>query len=154
SLDVKLLMIMFLFQQDNFPEAYQIIKALTHSDAWYEKKIGWIWVVKKNLIEILLLIELDKLDLVLIRIQRFRAKFSKRLKDSGQDRVLTFVRLIGRYYENPKQVTTQEFKDAVENSFEWLGKEQEDIFVMSFYAWLKSKMEQENLYKVTLELVG
>lgn len=72
----------------------------------------------------------------------------------GETRVLTFVRLIERYYENPKLVTSNDFKDEVEKSFEWLGKEQEDIFVMSFYAWLKAKMENKNLYTVTLELVG
>lgn len=154
SLDVKLLLTMCLFQQDNFSEAYQIIKGLRHSDAWYEKKMGWIWVLKKNLIEILLFTELDKLDLVLIRLQQFKRKFSKQLKDRGEERVLTFVKLISSYYENPDDVSGREFKDEVENSFEWLAKEQEDIFVMSFYAWLKAKMENENLYKITLQLVG
>ncbi|MEM9144004.1 MAG: hypothetical protein AAGA86_13525, partial [Bacteroidota bacterium] len=154
SLDIQLLTTMCLLQQGHFSEAYQIVKSLTHSDTWYEKKMGWVWVVKKNLIEILLLMELDKLDLVLIRLQRFKTKFTKTLKDKGEQRVLTFVGLIGRYYENPREVETQEFQEEVENSFEWLGKEQEDIFVMSFYAWLKSKMEQENLYAVTLGLVG
>ncbi len=154
SLDVQLLITMCLFQQGDFSEAYQIIKNLRHSDTWYEKKMGWVWVVKKNLIEILVLTELDKLDLVLMRLQQFKRKFSKQLQDRGEKRVITFVKLISRYYENPGQVVKQEFKDEVENSFEWLGKEQEDIFVMSFYAWLKSKMESENLYKVTLKLVG
>ena len=154
SLDAQLLLIMCLFQQEDFSEAYQIIKNLRHSDTWYEKKMGWVWVVKKNLIEILVLTELDKLDLVLVRLQQFKRKFSKQLQERGEDRVLTFLKLISRYYENPKQVITQEFKEEVENSFEWLGKEQEDVFVMSFYAWLKAKMENENLYAVTLKLVG
>lgn len=154
SLDVQLLITMCLFQQGDFSEAYQIIKNMNHSDTWYEKKMGWVWVVKKSLIEILVLTELDKLDLVLMRLQQFKRKFSGQLQDRGEERVLTFVKLISRYYENPEQVVKQEFKDEVENSFEWLGKEQEDIFVISFYAWLKSKMERENLYKITLELVG
>lgn len=154
SLDIKLLIAMCLFQQGDFSEAYQIIKNLSHTDAWYEKKMGWVWVVKKCLIEILLLTELDKLDLVLMRLQQFKRKFSKLLQNKGEERVLTFVKLITRYYENSKQVTTQEFKNEVENSFEWIGKEQEDIFVMSFYAWLKSKMEQVDLYGTTLGLVG
>lgn len=154
SLDVQLLLTMCHFQQSDFSKAYQIIKSLRHSDIWYEKKMGWVWVVKKNLIEILVLTELDKLDLVLVRLQQFKRKFSKQLQDRGEERVLTFVKLISRYYENPELVSKLEFKNEVENSFKWLGKDQEDIFVMSFYAWLKSKMERENLYKVTLELVG
>ena len=42
----------------------------------------------------------------------------------------------------------------MEQSFEWIGPEREDIFVMSFYAWLKSKMEKKLLYKTTLDLVA
>lgn len=154
SLNVKLLIIMCLFQQNEFSNAYQLFKNLSHSDAWYEKKMGWVWVIKKNLIEILLLTELDKLDLVLLRLQQFKRKFSKQLQASGEERVLTFVKLISQYYENPGQVLTKEFKDTVEVSFNWLGKEQEDIFVMSYYAWLKAKMEGENIYETTLKLVG
>ncbi len=154
SFDVKLLIAMCLFQQEMFSEAYQIIKNLSHSDTWYEKKMGWVWVVKKNLIEILLLTELDRLDLVLLRLQQFKRKFSKLLQNRGEERVLTFVKLISTYYENPDIVITLNFKYEVENSFVWLGAVQEDIFVMSFYAWLKSKMENEKLYEVTLKLVG
>ncbi|TMM58717.1 hypothetical protein FEE95_04610 [Maribacter algarum] len=153
SLDLKLLIAMCLFQQDEFSGSYQIIKNLSHTDTWYEKKMGWVWVVKKNLIEILLLTELDKLDLVLVRLQQFKRKFSKLLQNKGEERVLAFVKLISRYYENPNQVTSRVFKNEVENSFEWIGKEQEDIFVMSFYAWLKAKMEEKNLYHTTIELV-
>lgn len=154
SLDIVLLTSMCLFQQNRFSEAYQVIKDLHHTDVFYEKKMGWIWVVKKSLIEILLLTELDKLDLVLLRLSRFKRKFSRLLRAKGEERVLTFVGLISKYYEDPKQVETQEFKDEVENSFEWIGADQEDIFVMSFYAWLKAKMEGENLYETTLKLVG
>jgi hypothetical protein len=154
SLNVKLLTSMCLFQQHNFSEAYQIVKDFNHSDIWYEKKMGWVWVIKKNLVEILLLTELDKLDLVLSRLNRFKRKFSKQLQERGEKRVLIFVDLISKYYDRPEQVTTPEFKNEVEDSFQWLGKEQEDVFVMSFFAWLKSKMEKRDIYEVTLELVG
>lgn len=110
--------------------------------------------VEKNMIEILSLIELDKLDLVLLKLQQFKRHFSKKLQDIGEKRVLTFVGFVERYYESPKEVTSDQFQKSVEESFDWLGREQEDIFVLSFYAWLKAKMLGEDLYKVTLELVG
>ncbi|NHF60421.1 hypothetical protein FK220_013790 [Flavobacteriaceae bacterium TP-CH-4] len=153
SLDIKLVQLMCLFQQERFKEAYTQFLELHHSDDWYEKKKGWQWVLKKNLIEILLLIEIDKLDLVLLRIQRFKRRFPKKLRDQGEERVLIFLDFVGRYYENPMIVSTAAFRAKVENAFEWLAPEQEDIFVMSFYAWLKAKMEGKNLYRTTLELV-
>ena len=154
SLSKKLLLVTFLFQQEKYAEAYRNLLSLNKTDDWYQKKMSWIWVLKKNIIEILLLIELDKLDLVLMRLQRFSKKFNKKLVEIKEERVLTFIKLVKEYYESPAVVTTEEFKEKVEVSFEWLSREQEDIFVMSFYSWLKSKMENRNLYQVTLELVG
>jgi len=153
SLDVKLVLIMCLFQQKEYSKAYNIYKKLNHSDTWYLKKKGRIWLLKKNILEILLLIELDKLDLVLLRLQSFKRKNKSLLVETGQERALIFIQLIRYYYENPNSVTTLAFKEKVESSFDWIGVEKEDIFVMSFYAWLKAKMEHKDIYNVTLELV-
>jgi hypothetical protein len=153
SLDIALTLLMSLFQQKEYSQAYSVFKNMNHSDVWYEKKMGWIWVLKKSIIEILLLIELDKLDLVLSRLQRFQKKFNKKLKVLGETRVLNFMKLVALYYEKPFEVSSEAFYDRVESSFDWIGKEREDVFVMSFYAWLKAKMEQRDLYEVTLELV-
>ncbi len=154
DLNKMLVLIMCLFQQNMFSEAYGYFIKMARSDDWYEKKMGWTWVLKRNIIEILLLIELDKLDMVLNRFHRFQRKFSKKLKSIEEDRVLIFMDLAKAYYENPASVRSKTFEDKVEASFVWLEREREDIFVMSFYAWLKSKMENRSLYDVTLDLVA
>jgi tetratricopeptide (TPR) repeat protein len=153
SLDIELTLVMCLFQQNQYQEAYNVLKKFNHSDTWYEKKAGWLWVLKKNIIEILLLMELNRLELVLSRTASFQKRFTKRLKNSGETRVLNFIQLANYYYEYPKNVTSSAFKERVEKSFEWVGAAREDIFVMSFYGWLKSKMEEKGLYYTTLELV-
>ncbi|WP_350284299.1 hypothetical protein [uncultured Croceitalea sp.] len=154
SLTNKLLLVMCFFQKAAYQKAYGLMLTMAHTDDWYLKKMDWPWVLKKNIVEILLLIELDKLDLVMNRFQRFSRRFHKKLKEEGEERVLVFMALAKEYYESPEVVTTSSFKAKVEDSFEWLGREQEDIFVMSFYAWLKAKMENRDLYEVTLELVN
>jgi hypothetical protein len=45
------------------------------------------------------------------------------------------------------------FYRLVESSFEWVPFEQEDIQAVSFYAWLKSKMQRKNYYGILMELV-
>ena len=154
TLDGQITLIMCHFQQSQFTEGYAIFRELNHSDQWYEKKMGWTWVVKKSIIEILLLVELDKLELVWSRLESFKKRFAPRLKKAGEERALTFIKLVTLYYDNPNQVITTKFEEKVESSFDWIGTEREDIFVMSFYAWLKAKMTQRNLYEVTLELVN
>ncbi len=145
---------MFLFQQRNFKDAYGIVKMLRHSNTFYEKKSGWIWVLQKNIIELLLLIELDELDLVLSRLQSFKRKFFPKLKKLNEIRVINFIKLVSYYYDKPEEVKSQSFKEMVERSFEWKDVGEEDIFVMSFYAWLKSKMDGTLIYPTTLALIN
>ena len=51
------------------------------------------------------------------------------------------------------QEGVKQILQKVENSFDWKLPEEEDILVMSCFAWLKSKMLNQDLYKTTLELM-
>ncbi|GAB1858117.1 hypothetical protein MHTCC0001_29540 [Flavobacteriaceae bacterium MHTCC 0001] len=152
-LDIKLSMVMFHFQNNDLKQAYGILSKFYHSDKWYTEKTDMDWVIKKNLIEILLHIELGNIDLVESKFLSFKRQHYPYLQSINQDRAITYLELIEAYYMAPEQVTTQTFKNKVEHSFEWLPPQQEDIFVMSFYAWLKSKMDKAPLYKTTMDLV-
>ena len=153
SPDFLLTLSMYYFQQNQIQQAYSTLITLSHSNTWYEKQMGFLWTLKKNIMEVLLLIELNKLDLVLIYLERFKKNFHKKLQLLKEDRVLPFMNLVGDYYKDPKAVTTEKFISKVEHSFIWKEAKAEDIFVMSFYAWLKSKIIKKPLYETTLELV-
>ncbi len=152
-LDIYLSLIMFYIQKDEFKKAMQLFSKFYHTDNWYIEKAGKEWAIKKNLIEIILHIELEHIDMVESRLKSFRRTYSKYLKQIQQERVLTYLNLLESYHKNPEQVTSTKFKEKVESSFVWLEARREDIFVMSFYAWLKSKMEHKPLFTTTLELV-
>jgi hypothetical protein len=153
-LNINLSLITFHFQKNNFKTAHHIFSKLYHTDQWYMQKAGVEWVIKKNLIEILLHIELQNIDLVESRINSFKRSYFKYLKSINQERAITYLLLIESYYKNPEKATQTKFRDKIESSFEWVGPIKEDIFVMSFYAWLKSKIEGTELYQTTLELIG
>lgn len=152
-LDIYLGLVMIYIQNDQPKKAMQLFAKFYHTDNWYTEKAGKEWTIKKNLMEIILNIELGNIDLVESRLTSFRRTYSNYLKQIHQHRVLTYLGLVEVYYKNPEQVTSSNFKNKVENSFAWLEAKKEDIFVMSFYAWLKSKMEQRPLFEVTLELI-
>ena len=153
TLDVHLSLIVFYFQQGEFKKAQKIFSKFYHTDKWYEEKTGVEWVIKKNLIELLLHIELGNISYVDSRFMSFQRKYYPFFKKSGENRVITFLKFVKDYYHAPENVTSVEFKTAVENSFEWKVRVEEDIFVMSFYAWLKAKMSKAPLYQTTLDLV-
>jgi hypothetical protein len=153
-LDIYLSLVMIYFQKGDLVKARKIYSKFNHTDKWYISKIGKEWVIKKNIIEILLHIELNNFDLVESRLLSFKRNYNKFLVELNQKRAITYLKLVHDYFNAPENVTSEAFKNKVENSFEWVGGQQEDIFVMSFYAWLKSKMEKAPLFKTTLELVA
>jgi hypothetical protein len=124
-----------------------------HTDVWYVEKAGKEWVIKKNLIDILLNIELENIDLVESRLQSFKRQYVPYLKSIHQKRVITYLGFIEAYYKNKEMVTSKIFHNKVENAFVWVETHREDIFVMSFCSWLKSKMFQKDLYETTLNLI-
>ncbi len=152
-LDLKLSLIVFYFMQSRFKEALAVLTNLYHSDHWYTEKAGIIWVIKKNLVEILLHIELNNIDLVESRANSFRKKHSTHLKNNNDNRALEFLKLALEYDRNPETVTTDIFKNKISNSLTTVKREQEDIFEMSFYAWIKSKAYNTELYTTILEMV-
>ncbi|MCK8521561.1 hypothetical protein M0D21_08275 [Aquimarina sp. D1M17] len=152
-LDLKLSLIVFYFQQQRYKEALGIFNKLYHSDQWYTEKAGILWVLKKNLVEVLLHIELDHIDLVESRVNSFRKKYGPYLKEQGERRALEFLKLTLEYYRKPEIITARSFQTKVENTLTIPPKEQEDIFEMSFYAWLKSKVYKTDLYTTTLDLI-
>jgi len=152
-LNINLSLITFYFQKGDYKNAHGVFSKLYHTDQWYMQKAGVEWVIKKSLIEILLHIELQNIDLVESRIASFKRSYFKYLKSINQDRAITYLLLIESYYKNPEIASQSKFRNRIESSFEWIDPIKEDIFVMSFYAWLKSKVEETELYATTLDLI-
>lgn len=152
-LDIRLSLIMFYLQNKDITKAKQVFSKFYHTDKYYIEKAGIEWTIKKNLAEILLQIELDNVNLIESRLNSFKRHYNTYLRNINQERVIIYLSLVEKYYKQPEIITTEEFKNRVEESFEWTNNKQEDIFVMSFYAWLKSKMKKESLYETTLNLI-
>lgn len=154
QLDIYLSLIVFYSQQNELKKAQSMFVKFYHSDKWYIDKAGIEWTIKKNLIEILLQIDLGNIDLAESRMLSFKRSYAKHLKNIKQEKVIIYLKLVEIYYKNPEIVTSNEFHQKVENAFDWISKEKEDIFMMSFFAWLKAKMTKQDVYLVTLELIN
>lgn len=152
-LDIQLCLVVYDFQQGQFKEAKKKLARFYHTDNWYLKQIGIEWVIKKNLVEILIFIELDDFDFVSSKILNFERKYVPFLKETNKERVIVFLQLVKQIYLQGQDPTTKEFSEKLLERFSWKSPDREDVFEMSFYAWLKAKIEKKNLYTTTLELV-
>ena len=154
ELDIYLSLIVFYFQKNELDKAKRIFSKFYHTDKWYIEKAGIIWTIKKNILEVLLQIDLGNTDVVESRLLSFKRNYFEMLKKINQDKVIMYIKLVEAYYKNPEKVTSKEFFEKVENSFQWKTHQKEDIFMMSFFAWLKAKMTKKDIYEVTLNLIN
>jgi len=140
-------------QQNEIKTAYQTFLSLNKTDAWYSNHFGEIWVVKKKVIELILLIELDNFDVFNSRLIAFQKKYSKTLLLKENKKVSLFIKLITKFYLSTGKQDRLQVKEELKQLND-LVNYKEDIFLICFYAWLKSKLENKNLYRLTLDLVN
>ena len=152
-LNLRLCLVMLYFQQEDYHKARHIVSKFHHTNKWYIEKVGIDWVIKKNLAELLLYIELREDDLFFSRLKSFKTNFNNYLKQINQERILVFLKFAEMHYKNPENSTTKKFRYKIENTFTWTKTSEEDIFVISFYSWLKSKIQKSPIYKTTLDLI-
>lgn len=148
-LDLKLTQVVALFLREDYKAAFHVYKNFYRSDNWYVKKNGHLWVIQKNLLELMLLAELDYLDLLESRLQSFRKKHKVHIEKHGASRVLNFVKLISIVYFNTEAIYTEAFYEKMTALLQ-IKPAEEDVFVIGFYAWIQSKVKKTKIYPTFL----
>ena len=72
QLDIYLSLIVFYSQQKDLKKAHNLFSKFYHTDNWYIEKAGIEWTIKKNIIEILMQIDLGNVDIVESRFLSFK----------------------------------------------------------------------------------
>jgi len=148
--DLRICLTMFLALCNN-RESLKHLTLLTRTDAWYEKKMGMLWTIRKNLMEILVQAQFSNIELAMSRLSSFRRRYKKYLLKTSEERVLVFLRLIEKNLVKPDVVFEAGYKKAVLNLL--TGAENNDIFNLSFIAWLIARWEKKTAYSVVLGLI-
>lgn len=148
--DIRICLAMFLALCDN-RESLKQFTLLTRTDAWYEKKMGMLWTIRKNLMEILVQAQFSNIELAMSRLASFRRRYRKYLLKTSEERVLLFLSLVERYLLKPDVVFEQPYQKKVLNLQS--GTENSDIFILSFFSWLIAKWKKKTAYDVVLKLI-
>jgi len=152
--DLRLALIVFYMQQDAGRDAAKEMIKLSHSDSWYEKKMGRDWAIKKCLVEILLHTQQENIELAISRINSFKRRYKKYLLTVNEERVVQYLSLIERYVLKPELAATPKFQEQVEQFMAGAQSGPKDIFVMSFLAWLLARVRRKTIYDTTVQLLG
>ncbi|KGE13494.1 hypothetical protein [Sphingobacterium deserti] len=148
--DLRICLAMFLAQHNN-RESLRQLAMLTRTDAWYEKKLGMLWTIRKNVMEIIVQAQFENTELALSRLQSFRRRYKKYLQTTAEDGVLSYLRLVERYLLKPAEVFKATYQNEVLAQLTEDGNN--DIFRISFIAWLIARWEKRTSYEVTLALI-
>ena len=148
--DLRVCLTMFLALCNNRSSLKQLT-LLTRTDAWYEKKLGMLWTIRKNLMEILIHAQFSNIDLAMSRLDSFRRRYKKYLLKTSEERVLLYLGLVEKYllypqvaFETPYRTNVLKQLDSVANS---------DIFTLGFIAWLIARWEKKTAYEIVLTLL-
>lgn len=135
----------------NDRQSVKQLSLLTRTDAWYEKKMGMLWTIRKNLMEILVQAQFGNVDVAMSRLSSFRRRYKKYLLSTSEERVLEYLKLVEQYLIKPDQVFEPKYKKAVLDLLSRI--ENNDIFTSSFIAWLIARWEKKTAYEVVLGLM-
>jgi len=148
--DIQICLTMFLSLCNDLGSLKQLT-LLTRTDAWYEKKMGMLWTIRKNLMEVLVQVQFSNIDLAMSRLTSFRRRYKKYLIKTSEERVLLFLKLVEKYLLKPDVSFEPAYRNAVLNL---LGSdENNDIFTLSFIAWLLARWDKRTAYEVVLTLM-
>jgi hypothetical protein len=149
--DIQISLTMFL-ALCNDKRSLKQLSLLTRTDAWYEKNMGMLWAIRKNLMEILVQAQSGNIELAMSRITGFRRRYKKYLLKTSEERVLSYLRLVEKYLQKPDVISQPAYIKAVTDMQE--RAENNDIFTLSFIAWLMARREKTTAHKLVLKLVG
>nr|WP_322624955.1 hypothetical protein [uncultured Flavobacterium sp.] len=149
--DLRACITMFLVQHRD-KASVKYMAQFTHTDAWYEKKLGMLWTIRKALLEILLHAQFENEELALARLKSFKRRYKKYLEQVNEQRVMEFALMVERSILRPEIVQHPDFKSGILSIMNPAIKE--DIFVISFLGWLIAQAEKKTPYEAALELVN
>jgi len=148
--DLRICLTMFLALCNDQGSLKQLT-LLTRTDAWYEKRMGMLWTIRKNLMEILTHAQFSNIELAMSRLSSFRRRYKSYLVKTSEQRVLLFLRLVERYLQKPDVISEPAYRKAVLNLL--VEVENSDIFTSSFIAWLMARWEKKTAHEVVLTLI-
>lgn len=154
QLNIKMNLAIYFGHDNNFKKSNYIVQTLNHSDGWLIKKMGIEWVLKKNMIEIMIQYELENFEIALNKIRSLEKSFASLFNHPLYKRAYVFIQQIKTIINKPLIMKDKVFIDGVIATLVKIPSEQEDLQAMAYYSWLKAKMLNKNYYEVLLDVAN
>lgn len=152
-LNLLLNLSVYYFQSSKFKEAHAALLRMNHKESWMERQLGMEWGFKKNLIEAIILVELGEDERALTRLRYIESHYRTFFSAPLYRRAGTFVGLIRRVVQDPDIVRGESFAREIEEADLGLPGDREDIQAITFFCWIKSRINGTPYYEELLRTI-
>lgn len=152
---IQLTSMMYYVQRGAYKKALEINRSLSHRDSWYESRVGVEWLLNKKFLEVVIFIEMGYEDLIESRIRSLLKIYGKAIQESSNKQVKPFIKVVRRVLNHPEDLKNGKIQSMIDNLD--LNKqpiEEVDLFFLSFYAWLRSKINGRTVHDNTMYLLA
>lgn len=144
---------MYLLLKGDFKSALSTINEFNRSDQHYIRVIGKEWLIYQYLLFILIHYERENYDIAENKIKVLLRKYHTFLNQKSSIGVFAYIKLIKRIIEG-YQIKPKQLDDYFQLHFEEIENNNTDVFLKSFYAWVKAKVYKKSTYTTLLELLS
>lgn len=141
------------FYQQDYRRCMQLLNAYDHTDTWYKNHLGIEWLLKRDLMAVLLFNDAGQKDLAESKIRSIERKYTGLFNQKRYKRAATFLSLIKRIVYEEEILNLADLEKKVQVSWEWVPRREEDLQAMIFYAWLRSKITRQTFYECMVEMI-
>ena len=139
-----------LLVNQNIKKSNQVINQLNKSDIYYQENMGREWLLRKEMIRTLILIDLTHIDLAEKNIISMKSKYLDLFPTKQYKMVSPFIKALEKFINEPEKAGIEELNNILKE----LNFKKEKVFrdprLIMFFSWLKSKYTNKKTYDILL----
>ena len=139
-----------LLVNQNIKKSNQVINKLNKSDIYYQENMGREWLLRKEMIRTLILIDLTHIDLAEKNIISMKNKYLDLFPTKQYKMVGPFIKALEKFINEPEKADIEELNYILKE----LNFKKEKVFrdprLIMFFSWLKSKYTNKKTYDILL----
>ena len=134
-----------------YKKANKLLNEFNRSDTYYQENMGREWLLRKEMIRAIILLELKHIDLGEKALISIKQKYADLFLLKQYKMVLPFIKALEKFINEPQEIDFKEL-NILEKEFDF---QKEKVFkdprLIMFYAWIKGKYTNKKTYEVLIK---
>jgi len=159
-LNILLNLSVVYFMQEDYGEVINVLNKMhrhtnkNHSDNFLAKKMGKEWLMKKSFLEVMAWCDSEDYNFALGRIRSIDRNFKEFFETQVvYKRAKIYLGYVKKYINQPTWLTKEVFHNEIVPGLGVKPGRKEDVQLIAYYSWLKSKAYNCGPYEALLDVI-